>query len=190
MKNIILYKEHKKFFLLQRNNYLTNTQKKIRKIFGRYLFTNYFVNYFNSLSKINRKLNKEFSKEFNELIEFLPIKVNHILDIGSGLGVMDVYLNNFYKNKPNFVLIDKDRIEKKVKYGFEEKGQAYNKIEISQNFLIKNGIEKKKLFFVDADKKYELKQNFDLVISLLSMGYHYPINQYFNVFNISKNIFN
>ena len=189
MKKIILEKKHKKYFLLQRNNYLSNKQKKLRKLFGRYFFTNFFVNYFNSLKNINSKLNYDFRKEFEEIIKFLPQNVNYILDIGSGLGIIDIYFNNYFINNPFFVLIDKNRIEKKVKYGFEIEGQAYNNINITKNFLIRNGIEEKQLTLIDAEKEYEINQNFDLIISLLSMGYHYPLDQYKSIFknNTNKN---
>ena len=181
MKNIFLNKSHKKYFLLQRNNYLSKTQKKIRRIFGRYLFTNFFVNYFNSISEINHKLNKDFSQEFEELLEYLPPKANFILDIGAGLGIIDIYLNDYYTNNVNFTLIDKDKIEKKVKYGFDESGQAYNSINLTKSFLIQNGISQSQSQIINADKQYKITQKFDLIISLLSMGYHYPISQYINI---------
>ena len=43
MITIKLKNKHKKYFFLQRNSYLSKSQQKIRNIFGKYLFTNFFV---------------------------------------------------------------------------------------------------------------------------------------------------
>ena len=155
MKNIKLKlklkNKYKRNFLLQRNNYLSNTQKRLRKTFGRYLFTNFFIFFFNPISVITKKLNKEFYLEFNQILNFLPKKVNYILDIGSGLGVIDIYLNNHFKNLPEFTLIDKTRIEKKVSYGFDLRGQFYNDFDLTFDFLTFDPILGIKIFLVDAD---------------------------------------
>jgi hypothetical protein len=187
MSTINLTNKYKRYVLLQRNSYLSSFQKKIRKLFGRYLFTNFFVNYFNPISKINNNINKDFDKEFNQMLFFLPKKLNNILDIGSGLGIINVYLNNFYNNTPEFTLIDKTQIEKKVSYGFDSKGQFYNNFDLTLDFLESHGIDIKKINLVNADLKNEINKNFDLVISLLSMGYHYPITQYLDILRFKTN---
>ena len=134
MKDILLKNKHKKYFLLQRNEFFSDKQKKIRKIFGRYLFTNIFVSYFNPIKNLNLKLNQEFKKEFDEIINYLPQKNQNILDIGSGLGIINIFLNNFYEDA-YFTLIDKNYVEKKVSYGFDERGQFYNDFNITFDFL-------------------------------------------------------
>jgi len=182
VKKILIKKKHKKYFLLQRNNYLTSIQKKIRKIFGRYLFTNFFINFFNPISKINYKLNNEFESEFKQLIKYLPNKVENVADIGCGLGIINILINNHFNKKIYFTLIDSDQIERKVSYGFHPKGQFYNSFKLTSDLLIGNGIKKERLNLVDVDNKNKLKTKFDLVISLLSMGYHYPITQYLKFF--------
>ena len=181
MITIKLKNKHKRYFLLQRNSYLSKSQQKMRKIFGRYLFTNFFVFFFNSIFKINKRLNKEFDIEFNQIINFLPKDVNYILDIGSGLGIINVFLNNHFNNIPKFTLIDKTRLEKKVSYGFDSQGQFYNNFDLTLDFLQDNGIDRERINLVDADSKETVDKNFDLVISLLSMGYHYPLNQYLDI---------
>ena len=181
MKIINLNNRYKRYFLLQRNSYLSKSQQKIRKIFGRYLFTNFFVFFFNSIFKINKRLNKEFDIEFNQIINFLPKDVNYILDIGSGLGIIDIYLNNHFNNIPKFTLIDKTRLEKKVSYGFDSQGQFYNNFDLTLDFLKDNGIDRERINLIDVDSKEAVDKNFDIVISLLSMGYHYPINQYLDI---------
>ena len=182
MINITLKQNHKKYFLFQRNEYLSKKQIKVRKLLGRYLFTKVFINFFNSLSSINKKLNENFNNEFNELKKYLPNKALNILDIGAGLGVINLYLNEHYKKSVNFTLIDKNFIEKKVYYGFNDKGQAYNNFKITEDFLTSNNLDHKKLSILDADTNFSSILQYDLVISLISMGYHYPVSQYFSFF--------
>ena len=177
MKDILLKNKHKKYFLLQRNEFFSDKQKKIRKIFGRYLFTNIFVSYFNPIKNLNLKLNQEFKKEFDEIINYLPQKNQNILDIGSGLGIINIFLNNFYEDA-YFTLIDKNYVEKKVSYGFDEIGQFYNDFNITFDFLKINGIKEEHLDLVNVDSIKKINKKFDLVISLLSLGYHYPLQQY------------
>ena len=114
---IKLNSKSKKLLLLQRNELLTKTQNLIRKKFGRFLFTNFFINYFQNqdLEKITEEL---FLKEFNTFKNFLPNSVNTIMDIGCGLGIINIYLNKFFEKKPIFFLLDKNRIDRKIKYGF------------------------------------------------------------------------
>ncbi len=108
MNTIILKNKHKKYFLFQRNEYLSKLQKKIRKTLGRYLFTNFFINYFNPIDQINKKLNHDFKIEFKELSKFLPSQLKEVLDIGSGLGIINIYINDIFKNNVAYTLIDKN----------------------------------------------------------------------------------
>ena len=189
MKEIILKKNHEKYFLFQRNEYLSDKQLRIRKLFGRYLFTKIFVNFFNSLECINLNLNIDFKKEFKGISKYLPERMSNILDIGSGIGVIDVFLNQHYKGNVNFTLIDKNFTENKVYYGFNDKGQAYNDFRVTKDFLLTNGLKSNQISIFDADSNYSSNAKYDLVISLLSMGYHYPVKQYFSFFktNTHKN---
>ena len=182
MKDIILKNRHKKWFLLQRSHFLSNIQKSIRKFFGRYLFTNLFVSFFNPIKKLNYNLNQEFLLEFNEIFHYLPKKINNIVDIGSGLGIINIYINDKFDNNIDFTLIDRTYIEKKISYGFNEKRQFYNDFNITLNFLTINGIKEEQLNLIDVDSKHMINKKFDLVISLLSLGYHYPITQYVEFF--------
>ena len=178
MEKIKIKFKHKRYFLLQRNKYLSPFQKKIRRLFGRFLFTNFFIFFFNSTSRINSKLDMESKIEFNELINFLPSKINNVVDIGAGLGIINIFLEKHFTNNINFTLIDKNRIEKKVSYGFCPDGEFYNNFSLTADFLKNHGIDMNKIKLIDADDKNIINNKFDLVISLLSMGYHYPINQY------------
>ena len=52
LENFSIDKNMAKLILFQRVELLNNFQKKIRKMFGRYLFTNFMINYFLNIKKI------------------------------------------------------------------------------------------------------------------------------------------
>ena len=178
---IKLNSKSKKLLLLQRNELLTQTQNLIRKKFGRLLFTNFFINYFQNknIEKITEEL---FLKEFETFKHFLPNSVNNIMDIGCGLGIINVYLNNFFGKKPIFFLLDKNRIDKKIKYGFSSNYESYNDLNETKNILLENDVDISSLYLFDVEKEFQINKKMDLVISLKSMGYHYPINTYIELF--------
>ena len=110
---IKLNTKSKKLLLLQRNELLSNKQIWLRKKFGRLLFTNFFINYF-QIKNIEGITENLFQKEIETFKEFLPVKVNNVLDIGCGLGIINIYLNKLFKNKPCFFLLDKNHVDKKI----------------------------------------------------------------------------
>ena len=174
-------KRHQKLLLLQRIDLISEKQRIIRKKFGRFLFTNFFVNFFISQKEIENKINDEFLKEFNSIKNYLPKNSKNILDIGCGLGVINIYLNDYYSKKTYFTLIDKNYVDKKVAYGFKNNSESYNKLEITKDFLILNGFKTEQLQLINADEKVVLKNKYELIISLFSMGYHYSIENYIDI---------
>ena len=174
-------KKHQKLLLLQRIDLISEKQRFIRKKFGRFLFTNLLVNFFISQKEIEIKINEEFLKEFNSIKNYLPNNPKNILDIGCGLGAINVFLNDYYLKKCNFTLIDKNYVDKKVSYGFDNNSESYNKLEITKDFLVFNNFNAKQLNLINADEYFELKQKYKLIISLFSMGYHYSIENYIDI---------
>ena len=174
---IKLNPKSKKLLLLQRNELLTKTQNWLRKNFGRLIFTNFFVNYFQvqNFEKITEKL---FYKEFETFKKYLPNSVENIMDIGCGLGIINIYLNEFFEKKPVFFLLDKNRVDRKIKYGFSSNYESYNDLNETKNILLNNNIDTNRINLFDVEKQFLITKKMDLVISLKSMGYHYPINTY------------
>ena len=77
--------------------------------------------------------------------------------------------------------MDKNKIDPKIKYGFSSNYESYNNLDETKNLLIENGIKIDHLNIFDVDKTIEISAKMDLVISLKSMGYHYPIDIYINL---------
>ena len=177
---ISLNRISKKLLLLQRNELLSKKQNWLRKRFGRLIFTNIFVNYF-QIQDIEKRTEELFRREIEAIKDYLPKNVENIMDIGCGLGIINIYLNQIYNNQPNFFLLDKNRIDKEIKYGFSSEYESYNDLNQTKNLLLNNNINS--LHTIDVEKDIKIENKIDLVISLKSMGYHYPIDQYLKLFS-------
>ena len=93
---IKLNNKSKKLLLLQRNELISDKQSWLRKKFGRYIYTNFFINFFHvkNIEEITEDL---FKKEFDTFKNYLPKDLKNIMDIGCGLGIIDILFNNFAK---------------------------------------------------------------------------------------------
>lgn len=178
---IELNKITKKLLLLQRNELLSVNQKFLRKRFGRFLFTNIFINFFQK-KNIEFLAEELFKKEIDTIKLYLPNNVQNIMDIGCGLGLSNIFLNKIYNSKANFYLLDKNKIDKKIKYGFNKNYESYNNLYQTKKILINNGLNEKSINIFDVEKIVKINEKIDLVVSLKSMGYHYPFENYIELF--------
>ncbi len=181
---INLNKKSRKLILLQRNELLSKKQKYLRKRFGRFLFTNIFVNYF-QYKNLNQQTEDLFKKEFQTFEGCLPENIDSVLDIGCGLGVINIFLNQKYKNNLSFFLLDKDKIDSSIKYGFSKDYESYNDLTETKNLLCNNGLNDDQVYIENVDNKINIKLKIDLIISLKSMCYHYPLE---NHLELLKNV--
>ncbi len=131
--------------------------------------------------RIKELYQQEIEEEFATFKDSIPRQVNSMLDIGCGLAGMDICINRELR-KPGmkFHLLDKTRVEGDVFYRFEEKGAFYNSLDITKDFLIRNGINKENISIYEANAKNEIPidGNVDLIISIASWGFHYPVDIY------------
>ena len=178
---ISLNRISKKLLLLQRNELLSKNQYRLRKRFGRFIFTNFLINHF-QIEDIEKRTEELFQKEIELIKNYLPKKAENIMDIGCGLGIIDIFLNKIYNNQSNFFLLDKNRIDKVIKYGFSSDYESYNNLDETINLLINNDMRPISINAIDVEKEFIIEAKIDLVISLKSMCYHYPIDQYLKLF--------
>ena len=163
--------------LLQRIELATTLQKKIRKLFGRYLFSKLFSKYIIDINKISRDYYKIMYSEYLTIEKFLSSNMN-ILSIGSGVGGLEVIINN-NKAGEKFTLIERDFVSKKIKYGWDTKNaEAYNKLDLLKSFLINNKIKKDNFRIINFDKDNLPLQKFNLITSLYSLDFHYDFEIY------------
>ncbi len=175
--NFQLNREMCRLIIFQRNEILTSLQKKIRKLFGRLLFTQFF-SYFNNLSYVAEKYLEISIAEYTSIKKFLKNDDNNILSIGGGLGGVECIMLSNHKNI-KIDILERDFISSKIKY-FWNPEEAYNKLDLTRKFLIENSKYNKNFKVYNFEKKNEIKTKYDVIISLYSMDYHYNLNIYKN----------
>ena len=177
MKSFKLDRKLAQLALLQRTELSTKLQKKIRKLFGRYLFSNFFSKYMIDVKKVSIDYYNVMYSEYLTIEKYINSKMN-ILSIGAGIGGLEVIINNNYKDQ-NFTFIERDFVTKKIKYGWDNKNEeAYNRLDLLENFLVTNNLDNKKFNIIDYDKNFLPNKKFHLITSLYSLDFHYNFEIY------------
>lgn len=110
-----------------------------------------------------------------------------VVDIGAGLGMYDIHVSRYYKGNSTHFMVDKsmDEVpndESATSGGWHsDRLKFYNSQECSKKIAMENGVAGSSWNLVDAteDNVKSLGDGkVDVVISLLSWGWHYPIATY------------
>ena len=171
-------KREARLIVLQRIELCSNFLKKIRKFFGRYIFSNFVTKFFLNSKTIGKSYYNRMNEEFKTFDKYIDHNNKNVLSIGGGMGGLEVILNN--NCEVNFFdFIERNFVSKKVVYGWSSNNsEAYNNLNLQTEFLIKNGLSEKNFKVYDFDNDTLPSKKFDVVISLYSLDYHYDFNQY------------
>jgi hypothetical protein len=173
-----LDKREARLIILQRIELLNIFLRRIRKLFGRYLFTNFISKFFLNPKTLGKLYFNDMENEYECIKNYIDPENKNILSIGGGLGGLEIILNNNFDVK-NFSFIERNFVSKKVRYGWDSNNnEAYNDLSLLNNFLLKNGLYQSKFSIFDYDKDELPNKKFDLVISLFSLDYHYNFDIY------------
>lgn len=147
---------------------------------------------------------KEIIAEFQTIKEFLPKKCDKILDIGCGSGGIDLFLYKYYtiddigvalrgkykgdiqgspaavESGPSLYLADKGGIYRQFDWTLLDKNCTHcSNLQVTANFLKNNNVPENKIHTFDlSETQFPNPDSIDLVISLISMGFHYPLDMY------------
>ena len=168
-------KKSSQLIVLQRIEIANSLLLKLRKIFGRYVFTNFLTKYFISPSDVGKKYYEIMLKEFLSISKEIENPDNKFfLSIGGGIGGLEAVINKRLGSK-KFYFIERNFVSKKVVYGWggSLNSEAYNNVGEQKYFLLKNGLEEKNIHIYDYDNNELPRLKFDIIISLLSLDYHY-----------------
>lgn len=132
-------------------------------------------------NRIKKLYARDIEKEFALLRSSLPTKATCILDIGCGVAGLDALLYQHYGAvSPHLYLLDKSQIERGALYGFKARGAFYNSLEIVRALLTENDVPPEKIHLVEANdaNSIDIESRPDLIVSLISWGFHYPVATY------------
>jgi len=167
--------------VLQRIELLGPFLVKIRKLFGRYIFSSFITKYFLNHIRIGKEYYKIMLSEFLTIKQFINSNDKSFLSIGAGIGGLEAIINQNLRDN-NYFFIERNYVSKKVKYGWGGmiNNEAYNDLELQKSFLEMNNMNKDQINIFDYDKDKLPEKKFDVIISLLSLDYHYDFDIYSN----------
>lgn len=175
--------------------------KSFNKDYFRYLIpqrtritTEYQLSYDSSQDEIDAALSKMMNKDYDMIKSYLPIGSNNILDIGCGLGLIDIALYHHYNQSVNLFLLDKTNTITEDTHirGFNKEYVFYNSMDCTRDTLQTNGVDGSNIFSYEVSPESLNKieeTKFDVILSLLSCGWHYSIETYVDLIKntLSKN---
>ncbi|MDD5502454.1 MAG: class I SAM-dependent methyltransferase [Candidatus Thermoplasmatota archaeon] len=140
-----------------------------------------------------RERERKYAKEINSFISavssFLPERCANLLEIGCGIGGVSLGFYIYYQKQTNLYMLDKNKIDENLHYGFDDFYMGYNNMAVTKEFLTTNGVNERHITLIDIEKDKFPSTNFDIVASSLSWGYHYPLDMYISevLKNLNKN---
>lgn len=171
-----------KYLLPQRTQYASWTllSKILHKIETRGLYKiSYTLKSWFLPRAIRNDFNYDMFCEFLMIKPFLPKTCASMLDIGSGLSAYNVYVSALYKNAVHISLLDKTQIDRKTYFYFNDKAAFYNSLNEAKELLIENGVPADTISTMEVTPTYDIPdKKFDVVLSLLAWGHHFPVSLY------------
>lgn len=127
---------------------------------------------------------QEVWREYIPLREYLTEHGLHpklVADVGSGAGINDIFLAHDYS--PNFILIDIEETKEQY-HGWAKSGSGYASLSSAKAWLEENGASSNSIVTINPRNDPDLLRGKipDLVTSLYSCGFHYPIDEYLPLF--------
>lgn len=114
---------------------------------------------------------KSLHGSFKTIENFLPDQCAELLDVGSGLGSIDVLINKFYGGNVFVRLLDGiDDPPIMVKHN-----QTFNNMAVARDFLMKNDV--RNFDYIDLHLP-KMPVKFDLVVSFGAWCFHFPPSLY------------
>lgn len=116
-------------------------------------------------------------RDYQSIREYLPANCSDVLDIGSGIGGIDALISAHYGHTCNLRLLDKDG-DSDLYYGYRKNASHYNSLSIARAFLVSNNVPVPLIFTYDANSTQFPLAKCQVIISLISCGFHYPVSTY------------
>ena len=120
---------------------------------------------------------REISQDVDILFSSLPHRCfNRVVSIGPGNGILELLLMKRVRvNALLLIDIEESDIHQ---HGFASHGSGYASLRATKDFLVANGIEADSIFVCNLRIAALSTFPSDLIMSILSMGFHYPCDDY------------
>ena len=143
-----------RLIVLQRIELINPFLVKLRKLFGRYIFSKFITKYFLNSNSIAKKYHDVMLKEFSTIKGFIKNDDKSFLSIGGGIGGLELIINQNFKNN-DYYFIERNYVSKKVRYGWGgmDNDEAYNDLNLQKTFLKINEMNENQINIFDYDNE-------------------------------------
>ena len=176
------------YILFQRTAYLRTPVAPIYRFLNRWLpFRTPLYNVVVAIearlraAQIKRLYAEDMQREYATFQGWLPAHCQRVLDVGCGVAGINVLIQRHYGAQPlDLHLLDKSEVARRVFYLFKERGAFYNSLAVARDLLVANGIPSHGIHTLEATahSTIAIDAPVDLVLSLISWGFHYPVQTY------------
>ena len=116
-------------------------------------------------------------QELESFCKAIPgIDTKSIVSIGPGNGILELAL--LQKNTDSKILLVDIETTESHHHGFFKQAAGYANLLATKNFFISNGINESRILLCNPTKTRLPDFRFSVAISTLSMGFHYPCDDY------------
>ena len=124
-----------RYLLLQRTLYLWGLTRALLRINSWAYHKMVLLESVVRRKRAKKLFRKSIQRDFNDIAPYLPTNLGEVLDIGCGLGCINILINRHYENKrrPHFFLFDKTSLGGSIYYGWSERGAFYNSLQLAEN---------------------------------------------------------
>jgi len=148
---------------------------------------NDYINYQVTTAVDNKEQYTKLSEiEYEVISQYIDPYPKRILELGCGLGRMSIFLNKKHPSNSKYHLADMSCITptptKSSRYGWDP-GTWYNDLELTKEFCEINGLVNFEIIDL-ATGSITLLRDIDFIFSVMSVGFHYPIEQYMDILKL------
>lgn len=118
----------------------------------------------------------EIEREFHSIAKAIDSRgIQSMIDIGCGHGLIDYFFQAEYGC--DIHLVDIETTEDRH-HDYRDSGAGYGSLAKARQYLLLNGVNAENIRTTNPTKQRLLDNDADLVISLFSCGFHYPVFEY------------
>lgn len=123
--------------------------------------------------EVKRRYAAHVAEDFAGMEPHLPARVGSILEIGCGMAALEVFMKHRYP-EARLELLDGDSVSREGGAGYSNNPDVYNSRALTELLLSANGVRVDRWHDIGTTEQLEA----DLIISMASWGYHYPLATY------------
>ena len=123
--------------------------------------------------EVKRRYAAHVAEDFAGMAPHLPEKVGTILEIGCGVAAIQVFFKERYP-EARLELLDGDSVSNAGGAGYSTKPDVYNSRAHTEMLLAANNVTVSRWHDIGTTGLLEA----DLILSMASLGYHYPLSTY------------